>query len=88
MNEAKGFSMMEGHDWAAGLGFPGFDKSTASSAQVQNGLVIGLTGTFHLQGTSINEQIQTRFVTPIPQADFLKGRGLPAAGYPVSVEKQ
>jgi len=73
---------------AASLGFPGFDKATAGSAQVQNGMVVGLTGTFHVQGTSINEQIQTQYVTPIPQADFLQGKGLPAAGYPVSVEKQ
>jgi RHS repeat-associated protein len=87
-DEAKGNSMAEGHDWAASLGFPGFDKATAGSAQVQNGMVIGLTGTFHVQGTSINEQIQTQYVTPIPQADFLQGKGLPAAGYPVSVEKQ
>jgi hypothetical protein len=55
---------------------------------VLGGQVIGLTGTFHIQGTSINEQITTRFVTPIPKADFLQGKGLPAAGYPVSVEKK
>jgi len=71
-----------------GLGFPGFDKATTGSAQVQNGMVIGFTATWHVQGTSINEQIQTRYVTPIPQADFLQGKGLPAAAYPVSVEKQ
>ncbi|MGC1485018.1 MAG: hypothetical protein WA789_14580 [Candidatus Acidiferrum sp.] len=87
-DESKGYSMMDGHDCAAALGFPGFDKSTVGSAQVQNGMVIGLTGTFHVQGTSINEQIQMRYVTPIPQADFLKSKGLPAPVYPVSVEKQ
>ncbi len=87
-DEAKGYSMMEGHNWAAGLGFPGFDKITLSTAQEQNGLVFGVTGTWHVQGTSINEQIQMRYVTPIPEADFKQGRGLPAANYPVSVEKQ
>jgi RHS repeat-associated protein len=87
-DEARGNTMAEGHDWAASLGFPGFDKAIAGTAQVQNGMVIGITGTFHLQGTSINEQVQTRYVTPIPQADFLQGKGLPAPAYPVSVEKQ
>ena len=87
-DESRGNTMAEGHEWAAGLGFPGFDKAIAGTAQVQNGMVIGITGTFHLQGTSINEQIQTRYATPIPQADFLQGRGLPAPAYPVSVEKQ
>lgn len=87
-DESKGYTMEEGHNWAASLGFPGFDKATASTAQAINGMVIGITGTFHLQGTSINERVQTRYVTPIPQADFLKGKGLPAPGYPVSVEKQ
>jgi RHS repeat-associated protein len=87
-DEAKGNTMAEGHDWAASLGFPGFDKAIAGTAQVQNGMVIGITGTFHLQGTSINEQVQTRYVTPIPQADFLQGKGVPAPAYPVSVERQ
>ena len=87
-DEAKGYKMMEGHDWAAGLGFPGFDRITLNTYQMQGGMVMGVTGTWHVQGTSINEQIQTRYVTPIPQADFLQGKGLPAANYPVSVEKQ
>jgi len=84
--------MMDGHNWAASLGFPGFDKSTATGYSMQNGMVTSLTGTFHVQGTSINEQIQTRFATPIPQATFLKNAasehltGSPA--YPVSVEKK
>jgi RHS repeat-associated protein len=88
-DESKGYSMEEGHNWAASLGFPGFDKAaTVNNALVKNDMVIGLSTTFHVQGTSINEQIGTRYVTPIPQADFLQGKGVPAAGYPVSVEKQ
>jgi hypothetical protein len=84
--EAKGGSMSAGHDWAASLGFPGFDKITPTSAQAQGGFVIGLTGDYHVQGTSINEQIQSRYVTPIPVADFQSGKGLPAPVYPVSAK--
>ena len=90
--EAQGYSMDMGHNWAASLGFPGFDRATAGSAQAQGGMVIGLTGTFHVQGTSINEQITTRFVTPIPQVTFMKNAAsehpTPSPGYPVSVEKK
>jgi RHS repeat-associated protein len=91
-DESQGSSMMDGHNWAAGLGFPGFDKATANNALVQGGMVIGLDGTFHVQGTSINEDIQTRFATPIPVADFLKNAKsaspTPAPAYPVSVENK
>jgi hypothetical protein len=86
--EATGATMESGHDWAAGLGFPGFDKITPISARVENGMVTGLSANYHIQGTSINEEIQTQYVTPIPQADFLSGKGVPAPVYPVSVEKQ
>jgi hypothetical protein len=77
-----------GHNWAASLGFPGFDSGTTVSAQAQGGMVIGFTMDQHIQGTNTNERFGMRFVTPIPQADFLNGKGLPAPAYPVTVEKK
>lgn len=80
--------MNEGHNYAACMGFPGFDIGTAVSAQTQNDMVIGITVNFPVQGTSTTEQIQTRYVTKIPKVDFLKGKGLPAPAYPISAEKK
>jgi hypothetical protein len=55
-------------------------------------MVIGITGNFQIQGTNTVESIGTRFVTPIPQADFMKNarseHPTPSAAYPVSVEKK
>jgi len=91
-DEAKGYSMSEGHDWAASLGFPGLSPVAGGSYGVQGGMVVGLTGNFQIQGTNTIESVGMRFVTPIPKADFLKNAGsanptrYPA--YPVSVEKK
>ena len=92
-DESKGHSMVEGHDWAATLGFPGMTPLPGGvTYSVQDGMVIGITGNFQIQGTKTIETIGTRFVTPIPQADFLKNatsdHPTPSAAYPVSVEKK
>jgi len=91
-DEAKGYSMMDGHNWAASLGFPGMSPMPGGSYSVQNGMVTGITGNFQIQGTNTVETIGTRFVTPIPQADFLKNarsdHPTASPAYPVSVEKK
>ncbi len=91
-DEAKGYSMMDGHNWAASLGFPGMSPMAGGSYSTQNGMVIGITGNFQIQGTNTVETIGTRFVTPIPQADFLKNarsdHPTASPAYPVSVEKK
>jgi RHS repeat-associated protein len=92
-DESKGNSMEEGHNWAASLGFPGMTPlSGGGTYSLQNGMVIGLTGNWQIQGTNTIETIGTRFVTPIPQADFLKNarsdHPTPSPAYPVSVEKK
>lgn len=59
-----------------------FGSGSSIAAQVQGGMVIGVTANFQLQGTSTTERIQTRYLTPIPLSEFLKkdfsGSGQPA----------
>lgn len=86
--ESQGWSLQFSHDYAARMGLPGFEIGKPISAQLQAEMVIGITSEFPVQGTSVVEQIQTRYVTPIPKADFLKGKGIPAPSYPVTVEKK
>jgi hypothetical protein len=52
------------------------------------GTVTGLTGNFSVHGTSTTERITMQFVTPIPQADCLQGKGAPYPVYPTDVEKK
>jgi RHS repeat-associated protein len=91
-DESKGNSMADGHNWAATLGFPGMSPIAGGTFSVQNGMVIGMTANFQIQGTSTVESIGMRFVTPIPKADFLKNaqseHPTQSAVYPVSVEKK
>jgi hypothetical protein len=90
--QSKGDSFIDGHNWAASLGFPGMSPMAGGTFSVQGGMVIGITGNFQIQGTNTVESIGTRFVTPIPQADFMKNarseHPTPSAAYPVSVEKK
>lgn len=91
-DEAKGSSMTDGHNWAASLGFPGMSPMSGGTYRLQNGMVIGMTGDFQIQGTNTVETIGIQFVTPIPQDAFLKNaesdHPTPAPAYPVSVEKK
>jgi RHS repeat-associated protein len=73
----------------AGIGFPGF---TNDPPPVITGSMPGAGGTTagyyfrdHIEGTSTNETIGMKFVTPIPTVDYNKGAAGPA--YPVSVER-
>jgi hypothetical protein len=87
-DESKGYSRDEGHNYAASLGFPGLGSGSSITAQVQGGMVIGVTANFQLQGTSTTERIQTRYLTPIPLSEFLKKDFSGAPAYPVDVEKK
>jgi RHS repeat-associated protein len=90
--ESQGWSMDFGHNYAATMGFPGMSALPGGTYGVQNGMVLGITGNFQIQGTNTVETIGTRFVTPIPQADFLKNaksdHPTASPAYPVSVEKK
>jgi RHS repeat-associated protein len=91
-DESKGYSMADGHNWAASLGFPGMSPMAGGTFSLQNGMVIGMTANFQIQGTSTVESIGMRFVTPIPKADFMKNaqsaHPTQSPVYPVSVEKK
>lgn len=90
--QSKGDSYMDSHNWANDLGFSGMSPVAGGTYAVQNGMVIGMTFNSQIQGTKTIESITTRFVTPIPQAEFLKNaksqNPTPSPVYPVSVEKK
>ena len=90
--QSKGDSFIDGHNWAASLGFPGLSPMAGGTFSVQGGMVIGITGNFQIQGTNTVESIGMRFVTPIPKADFMKNaqsaHPTQSPVYPVSVEKK
>jgi hypothetical protein len=85
--ESKGNSLEDAHNYANEY-FGGLDPGGAQNATygVLGGNVVQLTGNFTVHGSSITERITVQFVTPIPQQDFLKGKGAPYQQYPINVE--
>ncbi len=49
-------------------------------------MVTAATVNMLVHGTRTTERITLKFVTPVPQADFLKQKGAPYSVYPVKVE--
>lgn len=87
--ETKGSTLEEAHNYANGY-FGGFSPASKSNANPtygsQGGMVVQMTFNFNLHGSSTLERITMRFVTPVPQQDFLQGKGAPYRQYPVNVE--
>ena len=86
--ESKGNSAEDAHNYANGF-FGGLDRQSTSGTyglQQPGAMVVHMTGSFSIHGSSTTERITLHFVTPIPQQDFLKGKGAPYAQYPVKVE--
>jgi RHS repeat-associated protein len=85
--ESQGNSLADAHNYANSF-FGGLDPGGAKGATygVQGGMVVQLTGNFSVHGSSATERITMHFVTPIPQQDFLKGKGAPYPQYPTNVE--
>lgn len=85
--ESQGNSLIDAHNYAneffGGLGAGTLKGATYGS---QNGNVVQLTGSFSIYGSSTTERITVQFATPIPQQDFLKGKGAPYPQYPIKVE--
>ena len=86
--ESKGSGFLDAHNYANGY-FGGLDpkqKGANATYGLQGGMVVQMTANFSVHGSSTAERITMRFVTPIPQQDFLKGKGAPYSQYPVNVE--
>jgi RHS repeat-associated protein len=84
--ESQGSSLADAHNYANWF-FGGIDPvAKGATYGLLGGNVVQLTGNFAVHGSSETEQITMKFVTPIPQQDFLKGKGAPYAQYPTDVE--
>lgn len=86
--ESKGASFQDAHSHASDF-FGGLDVGAAKNitAQAIGYMVIGFTGDVRVEGRKTVERIKMEYVTPVPKADFLKGKGAPYKGYPTDVEK-
>jgi len=86
--EAKGSSLADAHDAASKL-FPGlFGIPLPGTYQMSSGMVTQMTSDFFPTGSAIIHTVTLKLVTPVPQADFLAGKGAPYRVYPVEVKKQ
>src|SRR5882672_7492180 len=86
--ESQGVAFDDAH-LQANKSFAGFNQDPVWDTQQQQGnMVIGLIGNSKIAGTNVTERFTTRFNTPVPKADFAKGKGAPYKGYPVNVEKE
>jgi hypothetical protein len=84
--ESQGSSLLDAHNFANWY-FGGINPlPTGATYGVLGGNVYQMTGNFGVHGSSTTERITMHFVTPIPQQDFLKGKGAPYAVYPTNVE--
>ena len=74
--ESKGSSLADAHHASAQL-FPGLDPipALAPTARVVNGMVTQFTSDWFATGTPVIHTITLKLVTPVPQADFLSGKG-------------
>lgn len=85
--ESQGAAMGAGHEYANSLGFGGLDATgRPGSYSTLGGMVVSITGTMQVHGTSTYERITLRLATPVPVADFLKGKGAPYPASPIKVE--
>jgi hypothetical protein len=86
--ESKGVTLVDAHNYANRF-FAGFNADPVYHTQrVQGNMVLGLIGDSRIAGTRTTERITYEFVTPVPRADFDRGRGVPYRVYPIDVEKK
>jgi RHS repeat-associated protein len=84
--ESHGNNLEDAHNYANEY-FGGLDPQPKGATYgLLEGKVVQLTANFAVHGTSTTERITLHFITPIPQQDFLKGKGAPYPQYPVNVE--
>lgn len=85
--ESNGDSQVDAHVKTNKF-FPGFNSPPVwDQYRLQGGnMVIGLIGN-QTTANGINERTTTEFDTPVPLADFKKGKGAPYSGYPIDVKK-
>jgi hypothetical protein len=86
--QAKGDSFEDAHNATSRL-FPGlFGVPLPGMYEMSNGMVTHMSADFFPTGGAVLHTVKMKLVTPVPQADFLQGKGAPYNVYPVEVKKQ